>query len=53
MKKKELIRKMESIVGKGNVVHSRTGLIVYEYDASLHRGLPDAVAFATSVMSSL
>lgn len=48
MEKKELIRKMESIVGKGNVVHSHTGLLVYEYDASLHRGLPDAVAFATS-----
>lgn len=48
MEKRELIRKMESIVGKGNMVHSRTALLVYEYDASLHRGLPDAVAFATS-----
>ncbi|RLB05917.1 MAG: FAD-binding oxidoreductase [Deltaproteobacteria bacterium] len=48
MIKKELIREMESIVGKGNVLHTRTALLVYEYDASLDRGLPDAVAFATS-----
>ena len=48
MKKRELIRKMESIVGRGNVLHSRTALLVYEYDGSLQRGLPDAVAFATS-----
>jgi len=48
MKKRELIRKMESIVGRGNVLHSRTALLVYEYDGSLRRGLPDAVAFATS-----
>ncbi|UCG65605.1 MAG: FAD-binding protein, partial [Deltaproteobacteria bacterium] len=48
MKRSELIRKMESIVGRGNVLHSRTALLVYEYDASLQRGLPDAVAFAAS-----
>ena len=48
MKKRALIRKMESIVGRGNVLHSRTALLVYEYDGSLQRGLPDAVAFATS-----
>jgi glycolate oxidase len=39
---------MESIVGRGNVLHSRTALLVYEYDGSLLRGLPDAVAFAAS-----
>jgi glycolate oxidase len=48
MRKPDLIRKIESIVGKGNVLHDRTNLLAYEYDASLHRGLPDAVAFATS-----
>lgn len=48
MEKGELIRKIESTVGKGNVLHRYTDLLVYEYDASLHRGLPDAVAFATS-----
>lgn len=39
MEKGELIRKMESVVGKGNVLHRHTDLLVYEYDASLHRGL--------------
>lgn len=48
MKKGVLIQKMESIVGRGNVVSSRTGLLVYEYDGSLQRGLPEAVAFATA-----
>jgi glycolate oxidase len=48
MEKGELVRNPESIVGTGNVVHSRTGLLAYEYDASLNRGMPDAVAFATS-----
>lgn len=48
MGKSQLVRKIESIVGKGNALHRHTDLLVYEYDASLHRGLPDAVAFATS-----
>lgn len=48
MKNRELVQRLESIVGKGNVVHSRTGLLAYEYDASLNWGMPDAVAFAAS-----
>jgi glycolate oxidase len=48
MEKDELVRNLEVIVGKGNVVHSRTGLLAYEYDASLKRGIPDAVVFASS-----
>ena len=48
MRKPNLIRKIESIVGKGNVLYNRANLLAYEYDASLHRGLPDAVAFVTS-----
>jgi glycolate oxidase len=48
MEKGELVQRLESIVGKGNVVHSRTGLLAYEYDASLARGMPDAVAFAVN-----
>lgn len=46
MTSKALIRDMETIVGKGNVLHDQTSLSVYDYDASLFRGLPDAVAFA-------
>jgi len=48
MKRRELVHKIESIVGKGNVLSNRANLLAYEYDASLHRGLPDAVAFATT-----
>lgn len=48
MEKGELVRNLESIVGKGNVVYSRTGLLAYEYDASLNRGMPDAVVFVVS-----
>ncbi len=48
MEKGELVRNLESIVGKGNVVQTRTGLLAYEYDASLAWGMPDAVAFAAS-----
>jgi glycolate oxidase len=48
MEKGELVQRLESIVGKGNVVHSRTGLLAYEYDASLNWGMPDAVAFAAN-----
>ena len=48
MNNRELVQRLESIVGKGNVVHSRTGLLAYEYDASLARGMPDAVAFAVN-----
>jgi len=48
MRKPNLIRKIESIVGRGNVLYNRANLLAYEYDASLHRGLPDAVAFATT-----
>ena len=47
MDRKKLIREMESIVGKGNVLTDRTSLSVYEYDASLCQGKPDAVAFVT------
>jgi len=45
MERKELIREMQTIVGKENVVHSKTGLLAYDYDASLYRGMPDAVAY--------
>ena len=48
MERKELIREMESIVGKANVVHTHSGLLTYEYDASLYRGMPDAVAYVTT-----
>jgi FAD/FMN-containing dehydrogenase len=48
MEKGELVQRLESIMGKGNVVHSRRGLFAYEYDASLNRGMSDAVASAAN-----
>jgi glycolate oxidase subunit GlcD len=44
--KSQLVNDLESIVGKGNVHHTKTALCHYEYDASLFRGCPKAVAFA-------
>lgn len=48
MEKGEFIRHLESIVGTGNVVHSRTGLLAYDCDISLNRDMPDAVAVAAT-----
>jgi glycolate oxidase subunit GlcD len=50
MDQKKLIREIESIVGKGNVLTDKTSLRVYEYDASLCQGRPDAVAFVTKTL---
>jgi glycolate oxidase subunit GlcD len=50
MNRKKLIRKIESIVGKGNVLTDKASLSVYEYDASLCQGKPDAVAFVTKTL---
>lgn len=47
MDKRQLVKEVESIVGRGNVLHDRASLAVYEYDASLFQGRPDVVAFPT------
>ena len=46
--RKKLFRALEGIVGRGNVLRDRAALSVYDYDASLFRGHPDAVVFVTS-----
>ena len=43
-----LIRDLEAIVGAGNVLHDKVSLCHYEYDASLFKARPRAIAFATS-----
>lgn len=48
MERSRLIRELEAIVGKGNVLHDRASLAVYEYDASLFKGKPDAVVFPST-----
>jgi glycolate oxidase subunit GlcD len=48
MVQKKIKGQIESIVGKGNVLTDDTSLHVYEYDASLYQGRPDAVVFVTN-----
>ncbi|MCF8104028.1 MAG: FAD-binding protein [Desulfohalobiaceae bacterium] len=43
-----LIRDLEAIVGQGNVLYDKVSLSHYEYDASLFKARPRAIAFATS-----
>jgi glycolate dehydrogenase FAD-linked subunit len=44
----QLVFELERIVGKSNVLSSPEELLVYEYDASVDRGNPQAVVFPTS-----
>ncbi|HIE26190.1 TPA: FAD-binding protein [Candidatus Poribacteria bacterium] len=48
MIKEETITELKNIVGEGNVLTSTLERILYEYDASVDRALPDAVIFPTT-----
>jgi len=43
MANSQLIRELQAIVGKQYVLHAPEDLLVYEYDATIERGLPEAV----------
>jgi len=43
MANRQLIRELQAVVGKQYVLHAPEDLLVYEYDATIERGLPDAV----------
>ena len=43
MANRQLIRQLQAIVGKQYVLHAPEDLLVYEYDATIERGLPEAV----------
>lgn len=43
-----IVRELESIVGQGNVLYDNVSLSHYEYDASLFKARPRAIAFASS-----
>ena len=43
-----LIKDLEAIVGRGNVIHHPEDLLVYEYDGSIDRATPQAVVFPAS-----
>ena len=41
----EFLSGLQDIVGEENVVHHPDALLVFEYDGSVDRGLPEAVVF--------
>ncbi len=46
---KKIIKRLQKIFGKENVLVQHKDLVFYQYDASLDRGMPDAVVFPQSV----
>jgi glycolate dehydrogenase FAD-linked subunit len=48
MNKPKIIKQLESIVGKGNVLHHKEDTIVYEQDAFVMSALPDFVVFPST-----
>ena len=48
MPNRQLIRELQAIVGKQYVLHAPEDLLVYEYDATIERGLPEVVVLPTT-----
>lgn len=48
MLNKKIIKELRTIFGRENVLTDHKDLVFYQYDASLDRGLPDAVVFPRS-----
>ncbi len=48
MADRKLVRELQAIVGRDAVLHAPEDLLVYEYDATIERGLPEAVVLPTS-----
>ena len=44
----EFIQQLKAIVGGANVLHHPDDLLVFEYDGSIDRGMPDVVVFPRS-----
>jgi len=42
---KQVIRELEAVVGRRHVLHHPEDLLVFEYDATIERALPQAVVF--------
>ena len=47
-KKPPLVRELESVVGREHVLYDPEDLLVYEYDGSVDRAVPQAVVFPAS-----
>jgi glycolate oxidase len=48
MADRKLVRELQAIVGRDGVIHAPEDLLVYEYDATIERGLPEAVVLPTT-----
>jgi glycolate oxidase len=48
MSDRKLVAELQAIVGRDAVVHAPEDLLVYEYDATIERGLPEAVVLPTT-----
>jgi glycolate oxidase len=48
MADRRLVRELQAIVGTDGVLHRPEDLLVYEYDATIERGLPQVVVLPTS-----
>ncbi len=45
---KRFLKGLQGIVGEQNVVYHSDDLLVFEYDGSVDRGMPEAVVFPSS-----
>ena len=45
---RRIVKMLEAIVGRSNVVYHPEDLLVFEYDGSIDRAMPDAVVFPSS-----
>ena len=45
---KRIVRQLEGIVGKANVIHHPEDLLVFEYDGSIDKAIPEAVVLPGS-----
>jgi len=48
MESKQFLKSLQGIVGEKNVVYHSDDLLVFEYDGSVDRGMPEAVVFPSS-----
>jgi glycolate oxidase len=48
MADRKLVRELQTIVGRDAVIHAPEDLLVYEYDATIERGVPEVVVLPTS-----
>ena len=48
MEFKQFLKSLQGVVGEENVVYHSDDLLVFEYDGSVDRGMPEAVVFPST-----